>query len=260
MISIFTLALAANEAREVALVGEYFELRNALYPIPLIELLDRTGSVISRLENPEQSDFVRPGRYETVRITNGPTAQIVKHFYGSGDAGSRRTSGQVQVLGTVGVMGSVSVIDTNQDATIAGRTFLGTYGYTAPAGQLPHIQLKNPAGSGKIMVVSSMSFSSNISAGLGVGFYATNLISPNAVPLSKKASGGVASVGEIRIQNAAAGLIPAAAVFLSANLSAGGYLEKVFPKPIVLNPGDGVCAYLSTAAAALSLNFESEEY
>lgn len=111
MIQIFTLNLAANEAREVAVQGEYFELRNAVYPIALVELLDRSGGVISRLENPEQSDYVKPGRYETIRITNGPTAQTVRHFYGSGDAGSRRTSGLVQVDGTVSVVGAVDVID-----------------------------------------------------------------------------------------------------------------------------------------------------
>lgn len=99
MINIFTLILEANESREVAASGEYFELRNAVSTVMLIELLDRTGGVISRLVSPEQSDYVRPGLFETVRITNGATAQTVRYFYGTGDAGSRRFSGNIS--GTV---------------------------------------------------------------------------------------------------------------------------------------------------------------
>lgn len=101
MIQLFTLILAANESREVALSGEYFELRNAIEDVSLVELLDRSGGVISRLSGLQQSDFVRPGQFETVRVTNGATAQTLRFFVGSGDAGSRRFSGEVTVLGDV---------------------------------------------------------------------------------------------------------------------------------------------------------------
>lgn len=112
MIGIFTLVLEANESREVATTGEYFELRNAPSPLVLIELMDRTGGVVSRLDAPEQSDYVRPGLFETVRVTNGATAQTIKYFYGTGDAGSRRFSGNVT--------GSVAI--NNKDATSGAIT------------------------------------------------------------------------------------------------------------------------------------------
>lgn len=101
MIGIFTLVLEANESREVAVTGEYFELRNAPSALALVELMDRTGGIIAKLDAPEQSDYVRPGLFETVRITNGATAQTIKYFYGTGDAGSRRFSGNV--TGTVSI-------------------------------------------------------------------------------------------------------------------------------------------------------------
>lgn len=116
MIQLFKLILEANESREVALSGEYFELRNAINPIALVELLDRSGGVISRLQDLEQSDFVRPGQFETVRVTNGATAQTVRFFIGSGDAGSRRFSGEVVVIGGVTLVPQVSASMLNNAA------------------------------------------------------------------------------------------------------------------------------------------------
>lgn len=116
MIQLFKLILAANETREVALSGEYFELRNAVNAIALVELIDRSGGVLSRLQDLEQSDFVRPGRFETVRVTNGATAQTVRFFVGSGDAGSRRFSGEVVVIGGVTMVPQVSSAMLNNAA------------------------------------------------------------------------------------------------------------------------------------------------
>lgn len=115
MINIFSIALAANESREVALAGEYFEIRSAVYPITKIELTDRSGGLVSVIDAAMESDFVRPGRYETMRITNGATAQIVSFWYGSGDAGSRRFSGNVTgtVALDVATLAALEALDIN---------------------------------------------------------------------------------------------------------------------------------------------------
>lgn len=118
MIKIFKLTLAANEVREVSLQGEYFELRTAASAID-VELLDRSGGVVSLIEQAQESDYVRPGRYETVRITNGATAQAVQFWYGSGDAGSRRFSGSVS--GTVNI-GNTSGAFTQAQATVTNAS------------------------------------------------------------------------------------------------------------------------------------------
>lgn len=116
MIQLFSLILAANESREVALSGEYFELRNAINEVALVELLDRSGGVLSRLQGLQQSDFVRPGKFETVRVTNGAAAQTLRFFIGSGDAGSRRFSGEVVVIGGVTLVPQVSASMLNNAA------------------------------------------------------------------------------------------------------------------------------------------------
>jgi hypothetical protein len=71
-----------------------------LQSLTLIEILDKSGGVISLIDSPLESMFIRATeRYQTLRFSNGPTAQTVKFFYGDGDAGSNRFSGNI--TGTV---------------------------------------------------------------------------------------------------------------------------------------------------------------
>lgn len=90
------VTLAANEVREMACSGTYFELRTAAASVDLIELLDRSGGVVSLLDDAESTDYVRTARpFETVRLTNGATPQAVKFYYGDGESGSNRFTGVV---------------------------------------------------------------------------------------------------------------------------------------------------------------------
>lgn len=240
MIGIFTLPLAANESREVAISGEYFELRNAIFPVTLIELLDRSGGVVSRMDNPEESDFVKPGRYETIRITNGPNAQTVKHFYGSGDAGSRRTSG------------NVSVVDGNKARTLANLAFIATAYSSALAANFSMAQLWNPVGSGKNLIVESLILGSTTAGSIGVRSNNAALTTPGVVPASKKFGGAVGVGLTNNQQNAAQQGTQIYAIFSAASTS----IEKRFIEPIVLPPGWGLHASSSALNQDVSATFE----
>lgn len=250
MIAIFNLTLGADEAREVAITGEYFELRNAVYPVALIELLDRSGGVVSRLENPEQSDFVRPGRFETVRITNGPTPQTVKHFYGSGDAGSRRTSGSVQVVGTVSTTGVVEVVDGGKSRTLAGGAFMGVATAGIVAAQYPLAQLVNPAGSGKNVYVKRYTVS-----GSQATFYTVKLTQGIAASASiaggNKNSALAAGVAVLKNTNVAVGGLPAGALSDQLAIAAYGCIPQVMEEPILIAPGWALS--FTSAAAAMDI-------
>lgn len=257
MIQIFTLTLAANEAREVAVSGEYFELRNAIFPIALIELLDRSGSVISRLENPEQSDYVKPGRYETIRITNGPTAQAIRHFYGSGDAGSRRTSGTVQVEGTVNVAGTVAVIDGEVAKSKLSMAFIANAYMAAVGAQYPYLELWNPVGSGKRAIVSDAVFSTGANGPVGI-FKTTALITAAGFAVSKL-SGGVASV--VKVGGATIAALPGVKVEENLILSYQPFV-RTYKQPFVVEPGAGlmIAATQVSLNAYLSMQFTEEAY
>lgn len=256
MISIFNLTLGADESREVAITGEYFELRNALYPVALIELLDRSGGVVSRLENPEQSDFVRPGRYETVRVTNGATPQTIKHFYGTGDAGSRRTSGSVTVEGTVSVMGDVSVIDGEKSRTLAGGMYAGSLICGATAAKNQNVQLWNPAASGKNLIVTQALLVATNAATNTLYLYGTAVQSATlGAGVANKKIGSAVGVGQLRLEETAA--LPA--------LQYGPFYQDTATSvrimlpirgAIVVPPGFGLGVTCSQQASYVSGSFE----
>lgn len=248
---IFTIDLAANESREVAVSGEYFEIRNALFPITLVELLDRSGGVIARLDNPEQSDFVRPGTYENIRITNGATAQKVKHFYGSGDAGSRRTSGLVRIDGA----SDVSIIDGAKNLTLLGKAFWASGLTTAVVAQFPIVQFFNPVGSGKNLVVTSILLASSTSGVTVVGISSASIGVVSGLVRSKKSPGNVSATTQSRILNSATVsptflelFVPYVQALQSINIS--------FKEPIIIEPGFAIEAY--AAAVNVDLRFAAQ--
>ena len=254
---IFTLALAANEQREAAISGEYFELRNALSPIVLVELLDAMGGVVCRLDNPEQSDFVKPGYFQTVRFTNGPVAQTVRYFYGSGDAGSRRTSGLVQVDGTVSVMGNVAVIDGEKARTLAGGMYAGAGIQAGLAANVSAVQLWNPLASGKNIIVSTMSMGSSSASGAqvytGATMYATDLTAGRA---GSKLVGGAAGVAQLRADYAAAPPAYANSLLRSVNILANTEFVWNVRGAIVVPPGKSINVISTVVNTQLVCNFE----
>lgn len=252
MIAIFTLAMAANESREAAISGEYFEIRNALFPIALIELLDRTGTVISLLQNPEQSDFVKPGRFETVRITNGPTAQTIKHFYGSGDAGSRRTSGLVRIDGA----SDVSVIDGEKNRTLAGGMFGGTPQCPGVSATFANTQLWNPAGSGKNLIVTSVAVAAFGAAGIFIAMTNVQLLTASTYAPANKRAGGVAPNALLRIDTrAAVDPMTFGSLHYVPVLQNTQYVWAV-RGALVVTPGFGLIVANATAAITLVCSFE----
>lgn len=252
MIEIFDLPLGANETREADISGEYFELRNALHPIALIELLDRTGGVVSLLRNPEQSDFVRPGKYERIRITNGPTAQTVRHFYGSGDAGSRRTSGLVKVEGVVQTMGDVSVIDGAKSRTIANRAFAGTSNITAGAGALGAVYFANPAGSGKRVVVNGIYLGSGTAQNLHVSTGSGVPPGTAAVAGGSKLAGSGVNSTATKYDVTTSAAAPAGGVVLAPTVQANATLVLPVSEPLVLDPGRWIAFSCTVAATTLA--------
>lgn len=247
MIQIFSLVLAANESREAAVSGEYFELRNAPEPIALIELLDRSGSVISRLENPEQSDYVKPGRYETVRITNGPTAQTVRHFYGSGDAGSRRTSGLVTIDGT----SNVSVVDGGKLRALAENSYAGGAYSNSVVGEYSEVQLWNPPASGKNIFLTQINFSSAVDS--AIFLFATMAVQANLRPYTNKKLGGPAGIAELRW-----GSTPAfsSAYFGYSHVAAYEQNTLKFSDPFIVPPGYGLTVNGSLLDTLMGASFE----
>lgn len=249
------LTLGANESREVDFTGEYFELRSAVYAVALIELLDRSGGVRARLKDPLESDFCRPGRFEKIRVTNGATAQTVKFAFGTGDAGSRRSSGTTTVAGTVNVAGTVDVVDGGKARSLANAA-LTCWG-NAPAGAAgtyAAAQLWNPAASGKSLIINRVTIASTIATGFVLVSSNAQLANPTAQqPMSKLLGTAAAAAALSRYaQGAAAG----ANILALANGPANSMILYVPPEPIVVPPGYGLHVQAQTAAADVSASWD----
>lgn len=93
------VAFTAGETKEWAFTGSYFELIDCPSPVD-VDLTDRNGSVRTRMRGAEASFYSKSVEFGRIVITSA-TAQTIKFAYGSGEAGTRRSTGSVVVSGAV---------------------------------------------------------------------------------------------------------------------------------------------------------------
>ncbi|AYR24544.1 hypothetical protein [Herbaspirillum rubrisubalbicans] len=141
------------------------------------------------------------------------------------------------------VTGSVEVIDGGKARTLAGSAFIGTSNAAATAGNYGFVQLWNPPGSGKNIIVERITASSATAGAFGM-FVANVAIanSSGVTPVSKKAAAGVpASVTQIRYEINAVGTVTGSSGFMdSRSNQANSSVEFKVVEPIIVTPGYGV--------------------
>lgn len=240
MIEIIKAAFFAGEVKTFLIAGEYLEILEAAYPLD-VAMLDRNGVQLSNMRNAEASYFSRPGKYDTIQVTSS-SAQTVRLFVGSGDAGTRKTSGDV------------SVIDGAKNRTVAGRAYIGANYQSAVPGQYSKSQLWNPAGSGKNLILGSFSMQSSIGGQLNVRSTSGALaLAGPTLAGSKLVGDAVPFVGMLRVE-AAVGVVDA--VLASFLFQANVNIQYSPKEPFVLRPGYGVMVNHQTGNADLNVVFE----
>lgn len=93
------VAFTAGETKEWAFSGSYFELIDCPDPVD-VDLTDRNGSLRTRMRGAEASFYSKSVEFGRIVITSA-TAQTIKFAYGSGEAGTRRSTGSVTVSGAI---------------------------------------------------------------------------------------------------------------------------------------------------------------
>lgn len=227
MIEIIDGTWAAGETKTFHINGEYLELLDAQYSCD-VYLMDKSGSQLSVMRKCEVSFFSKPtGGFNSVQITS-TQAQYIRFFVGSGDAGTRRISS------------SVSIVDGGKARTIAGAAFMDVFGPNSVANQFSYAQIWNPAGSGKRVIVSQVSGTSQ------AGGYLTLAFSAGMLPTllrkaGSKISGGAASVVDCRVATDQTDYVPGSvARIYSYYIQANGNVVYKLNEPIVINPGAGL--------------------
>lgn len=237
--------LAANQKLRLHMQGNEFRVIASTWPLSVSFF--KGGAIVGSASGVLAGDYSRGMEFDGVEIANGATAQSVVVGLSNGSAGSDR------------ITGSVEVIDGGRSRSLAGMSFWGKVGAGPSVGEYSHVQLMNPAGSGKIAFIKKMSLFTTGGAGMTCvfGFTAAQLANLYfSQPINKK--GGVgASASQNRDGQLAAITVP---ISMGSMILRVGTLEQYeFTEPIVLPPGTGFTVAGATLNQHLGANFEHHE-
>lgn len=133
------------------------------------------------------------------------------------------------------IAGSVEVIDGGRARTMANLAYMATGSRGAAPGLLGHFQFWNPAGSGRNVLIEQIIVGSALTDKIAMGFKNATLLTPvGNIPISKRSSGGVASVIVCYAEDNAASQYPVSLASLSPN--------TILPlkEPMCIEPGFGL--------------------
>lgn len=155
------------------------------------------------------------------------------------------------------VTGSVEVVDGGKNRTKAGQSFVSLTNLTGVASQYCFMGLYNPAGSGKVAVVSGISVSCTAAAIIYVAYGAGVLSGTNNPPTNKNIGNQVAgvAVGVSGTQGTGGGSQNLFAVAVQASQS----FDIPIKEPIVLQPGNFVQVLNTISGAGLGANVQYYE-
>lgn len=239
-LEIISQAFAAGETKIFQVSGQYFELLDAPYPVN-VRLTDRTGAVRGLMSAAEASFFMRSTDFETIELVS-PNAQTIRFMYGSAEAGTRRSTGLVQV------------VDGDKARALAASLYSGGVAIGAVVGQFPYVQLWNPPASGRNLVVPACNLSSSV-AGMGIIGFST----------AQRATDATASAARNKRLQSAIGVAQLRVETNASGGSNGFYTAQVlalttFPwrptGPIIVPPGVGLEAYINVVNTTFSAAYE----
>jgi hypothetical protein len=156
----------------------------------------------------------------------------------SDDFTDNRISGAVEIIGTVGVVGTVDVVDGNRKRSKDGIAFMGYNAIGASAGNYGQVQLWNPPGSGKNLIVGAITPQAVANQTFIASTASIDIGGANVVPAPKMAGHATPSVAGIRAIATAA--LPARVVNSNMMVQAYNPQPYRFIEPIIVPPGRGL--------------------
>lgn len=211
-----------NGQVEWGVPGGYFKLLASVTPVDV--KLYKGGRLVLQADDAEGGYYQRI-EFDRVTIST-PVSQEVSWLYAPAEGGSDRLAGEV------------AVVDGGKARTIANQAFMGRAVRGAVVGQYSHVQLLNPAASGKRLVLKMVGGSGGTARGQELIRYDTALTLVGNAP--SKLVGGADSVAELREATNAAQLGTGSVLWqqtIQANVQPP---HLVLAEPIVLEPGKGL--------------------
>lgn len=239
-----------NGPAEWGLGGGYFKLLSTVNPVD-VELATPTGIVLTAAS--VEAGFYQRAAFSRVKITTGAN-EAVTFLVAPDLGGSDRFTGDVDLIDQA--TRQVGKVQSVRDPIVdAGEAFRGYQSPGASGGNYGHVQLMNPAGSGKIVYVDAIEvYVSTAMAGL-LTLYNTALTAGNAPENCK--SGGAAPSSLMRYTLNAAVL---GTIIGSTGVPVGGESRRnVLANPIRLDAGKGLCVVGGVVNTGMNATFEFRE-
>lgn len=247
---LLTVTFAANETKPFQKAGRYFEIIADGGSTVNVTFYGDNGAIAANWNNIQSGIFIEDA-WTQFSVTNNSPAQQTLTFLlmDNGRGGSRRQPGVVQV------------IDTDKSTTENGMAFMGVnYSGVPAAGQFACVELYNPAGSGRKIVleriyVDTQATATNLVAGIMAG-----TAGADAGTVPSKLSNGSNSLAHIYGSSAQvadpAGLVTGKVSWAPSNLAANSELVFTPKRPFVILPGYGLMVGARVATAAIYSTFE----
>lgn len=155
------------------------------------------------------------------------------------------------------VAGEVSVINGEVSRVLRGQSYFAYQSCLGVAAQYSHVQIKNPVGSGKNLIINKITAQADVAGRLLVSAYDVNLLNISGGFLTNKLIGGGASVAELRHGNNAVPLgVP---IYVVAVANINEFREFEFSEPIILASGKGLLVNTNDVNIVLRVNFQYNE-
>lgn len=234
--------LAAGEVWRLNIGADFFRVVSADWALKVRIL--KAGRILGEMDGWQAGDYLRGVEFDAVEIENGVTAQSVTVQIAGGGVGSDR------------VIGEVSVIDGGMARTRAGSAFFGGTSAAAAAGFYSAVQLWNPAGSGKELIVSK--------AIIGCSLDATGYIRASNVALTNDGSafgskylGGAGTVAKFMRSSAEATIPGSPLIIVMTKAGVSEWVE--FREPVIIPQGYGLITVMNSVNAAVVFSAEFSE-
>lgn len=228
-LEIITASFNAGELKPYAMSGGYFELIDCPYPVT-VRLIGLNGELKAIMRNAEASFYIRDGSFQNIEIES-PQAQTIRFAFGTSEAGTRRTSGVVQV------------VDSSKSRTLAGAAFLSSSNIAPAVGAASSCVLWNPPGSGFNVFVQGARVSMTATAQYGAVYMSslgTGLtLRPNARVPKRIGSTPAFEVYETTASSFNGTDLSFNSVF-TAQLAASAIDTSVLKEPLLIQPGAGL--------------------
>jgi hypothetical protein len=154
------------------------------------------------------------------------------------------------------ISGDVSVIDGEKSRTLAGGMYSGNVYCVAVAGQYSNCQLWNPAGSGKNLIVTQLSYSTSVAAQIIFLMTPVQCANNFAIAIANKKAGAGSPVSVLKFESKVAAETFPIGILRNDSTPAGTSVQWPIKGVLVVPPGYGLNAYTSTVNVTNSINCE----